>query len=142
MFGDNKVTPTGITQPVRRNSTSSIDRGVMSNLESKIRQFTDNDEIVEDDGKIKSQFETLRLLTKNMLETSIIGQIYSQVLLGISVLSCLQFIYQTYLDQNTRHGAALLLYFSKLELGIASLFLFDWSLQLFIAENRLVYIQR
>lgn len=80
--------------------------------------------------------EMLRLKTKKYLATSFLGKLYTNSLLVLSVLSCLQYILQTYVSGAEPEGRNILNIFSKLELCLAALFAFDWVLNLFLADHR------
>jgi hypothetical protein len=97
-------------------------------------------------------FEMVRLKIKKYFATSWFGRVYTNALLILSILSCVLYITQTYLNHsselhlvsasNLRHKSVTLLkeiisYFSKIELGMAALFAFDWCLNLFIADHRM-----
>ncbi len=134
---ENKVTPSSAIPSMRR--SSSLDKGMIANIEAKMKNMADLDEI---DEKHKGRLETLRLATNNFLENTLLGQTYSQLLLIISVLSSFEFIYQTYLHGQSAKAVSWVADFSKLELGIAGLFLFDWLLQLFASANKGTYLIR
>ncbi len=128
--------------PLMRRTSSVLDRGIASSVDA-LRKMTENMDVPDDDGKLhKSTYEQTRLATKKFLTFSVLGQLYGQILLGISVLSCLQFIAQTYMKIGLGHDDQILSVFAKLELGIASLFLMDWSLQIFVAEHTVEYATR
>lgn len=80
--------------------------------------------------------EMLRIKTKKYLAISFVGKVYTNSLLILSILSCLQYIFQTYISGSQPEGKELLNIFSKLELCLAGLFAFDWLLNLFIADHR------
>lgn len=90
----------------------------------------------------KGFIEKLRLALKFRLENTFSGNVYNQFVLVLSVLSCFQFIYQTYLDVDTREGSRLWRFMTNLEIIIAAILLFDWSLGLFVAELKMPYITR
>ena len=48
--------------------------------------------------------EVIRLKVKKFLATTIFGQIYVNTLLVLSILSCMQYIYSTYLKASTSQG--------------------------------------
>lgn len=107
-------------------------------LDAKFRKIAGNVTPSDFEDKHKSRMEILRLATKDFLNNTIFGLAYNQFMLAISVLSCFQFIYQTYLEGHY----SLLQTFKKLELGIACLFLFDWVLYLFVSEHKWAYLLR
>jgi hypothetical protein len=80
--------------------------------------------------------EVIRLKTKKYLAASFLGKVYTNSLLVLSILSCLQYIFQTYISGSNPDGRELLNIFSKLELCLAGLFAFDWFLNLFVADHR------
>ena len=80
-------------------------------------------------------WEVIRLKLKKLVATTFLGKLYVNILLLLSVLSCGQYIYQTYLDEVRDHE--LLAVFSVVELFLAGLFAFDWCLWLFLADHRL-----
>jgi hypothetical protein len=80
--------------------------------------------------------ETIRVKTKKYLAASFLGKVYTNTLLVLSILSCLQYIFQTYISGSEPDGRELLNIFSKLELCLAALFAFDWFLNLFVADHR------
>lgn len=88
----------------------------------------------------KGPIEKFRVVLKHTLENTFVGYAYNQSMLLLSVLSCIQFIYQTYLVSDTENGRRQLYFLINLELAIACIFLFDWCAQLFIAELRIEYI--
>jgi hypothetical protein len=120
----------------RRLSTSFNGFGSVNNtgtsFDSRLADQIDN----VDDDKRKSKWELLRHGTKNFIENSVFGGLYIQFLLLVSVLSCFEFIYQTYLDLDTDSGVRTLDFFTDLELGVAGLFAFDWMLMLFISDHK------
>ena len=52
--------------------------------------------------------ETIRLKVKKFFATSLFGHIYSNILLILSVLSSIQYLYQTYLHSDNPEEAVLL----------------------------------
>jgi hypothetical protein len=86
--------------------------------------------------------EAIRLKTKKYLAASYLGKFYTNTLLVLSVLSCVQYIFQTYISGSQPNGKELLNIFSKLELFLAALFAFDWALMLFVADHRWEQLMR
>jgi hypothetical protein len=86
--------------------------------------------------------EVIRLKAKKYLAASYLGKFYTNTLLVLSVLSCLQYIFQTYISGANPEGRELLNIFSKLELFLAALFAFDWFLNLFVADHRWEQLMR
>eukprot|EP01038_Epipyxis_sp_PR26KG_P016936 gene16936-23250_t len=92
------------------------------------------------DDHSKSKFEQFRLDLKNFLLTSILGHLYEIFMLVISLLSTLQYIYETYLTTSYQ-DQSITAVFVEAELAVACLFLFDWSLNVFIADNKIKHIR-
>jgi hypothetical protein len=86
--------------------------------------------------------ESVRLQTKKILTHSRFGRIYENFLLFLSVVSCLEYIYQTYLHPSVPSDKKLLHDLNILELYFASMFGFDWLLNCFLAEHRLIFFTR
>ncbi len=89
-----------------------------------------------------SQIEMTRLKVKKFLAASLLGRAYMNMMLVLSVLSCFQYIYQTYLDPSKPAEANTLRHLASLELGLASLFGFDWCLALFVADHKSEFLKR
>mmetsp|Transcript_8231 Transcript_8231/g.15524 ORF Transcript_8231/g.15524 Transcript_8231/m.15524 type:complete len:1217 (+) Transcript_8231:175-3825(+) len=81
--------------------------------------------------------EVVRIKLKKFVVASFFGQLYVNTLLILSVLSCFQYIYQTYLDENDPKDLKILDIFGVVELFLAGLFAFDWCLWLFLADHRI-----
>ena len=98
----------------------------------------------------KSDAEMLRLRTKVFFAYSIYGHIYDWTLLFLSMVSCIAFIYQTYLPIDTNYslvgnqqGTSLInSRLNKLELVLAFTFTFDFCLSLFMADRRVEFLRR
>ena len=80
--------------------------------------------------------EVVRIKLKKFVVASFVGQLYVNILLLLSVLSCFQYIYQTYLDEDNDLDKRILQIFGVIELFLAGLFAFDWCLWLFLADHR------
>lgn len=123
---------------------SSLLQGLASNpsLNMKFQNLTAAMNPMEFEEKHKSKLETCRLATKEFLNNTLFGHMYTQFLLMISVLSCFQFIWQTYLPAKSSSAGSLLDVFAQLELAIAVLFVVDWMLLFFISDHKFTYITR
>ena len=86
--------------------------------------------------------EDIRILVKHFLYKSTLGIVYNDVMLCISILSCFEFIYQTYLNPNRPEDLKELHILDYIEKGLAVLFTFDWLLNLFIADLKLIFMTR
>lgn len=86
-------------------------------------------------------FEDLRVKLKKYMSSSTFGAYYENYILFMSILSMFEFIYQTYLEDEPdkhEHYEVLLL----IQFGFAGLFIFDWCVNLFLADHRGKYITR
>ena len=95
----------------------------------------------DDDGN-KNWLENSRIVIKSFLDNSFWGKCYRYFFLALSIISCFQYIYQTYINDNTSIGRFQLYIFLNLELCIAVLFIFDWCLELFVADYKIAYFTR
>ena len=100
---------------------------------------------VTDEGQIDKSndyINDIRMSLKTFIMTSFVGRRYMNILLALSIFSCFQFIYQTYLDEDDETDKRILDFFGFLELLLAALFAFDWTLWLFLADHRLEQLLR
>ncbi len=84
--------------------------------------------------------ETMRLDLKKALASSWWGHLYENIVMIISVLSTLEFIYQTYLygdQEKSQYTVA-----KVMELSFAFLFGADWLLSFFLADHVFTFIIR
>jgi hypothetical protein len=86
--------------------------------------------------------ERIRLRTKRFLSSSVIGRSYTHLMLMLSVVSCLEFIYQTYLTTHLNFENVELAAFTIFEMVMSGMFAFDWLLSFFIADHKLAFIGR
>lgn len=86
----------------------------------------------------KDMIEIYRVNLKKFLATHALGRFYENLLLFLSSLSCLEFIFQTYLDKV--EDAELIEVLDRVEQGLAVLFSVDWMLHYFLAEHKMLYI--
>jgi hypothetical protein len=109
------------------------------NIEEEEDDFSSLDGFDDDDDQEeKDQIEIWRVATRKFLATTTAGYIYENLLLVLSVLSALEFIYQTYLDVDS--DADLIHFFDLVEQVLAVLFMLDWLLNCFLSEHRILYI--
>jgi hypothetical protein len=126
--GGTSKTPPGLTQRRMSFKTSkSFDASSFQNL---------IDKNASNDPEKTPLMEIIRLRVKKYIATTFIGRTYVNVLLVLSVVSCVQYIYQTYLDPENPHDQNILGVFNVFELALAALFAFDWCLNIFIADHR------
>eukprot|EP01038_Epipyxis_sp_PR26KG_P016935 gene16935-23249_t len=113
---------------------------IMSQMSMDAKMLSDKLPMVEEeDPNKKSEIEKFRLKLKSFLLSSFIGKVYELVLLIISLISTLQYIVQTYLGDSPLQ-VYIYQRFTKAELAVASLFLFDWWLNLFLADNKMIQL--
>lgn len=90
----------------------------------------------------KDVFEDARVKIKKFLTNSRLGVMYDNIFLVISIISSLEFIYQTYLFDDIDEEKESIYYLRLIELGFAGCFAFDWSLNYFLADHKLKFILR
>ena len=96
-----------------------------------------------EEKEIKSDvFEATRLKVKKFMTTSTFGLVYEKVLLFLSILSTIEYIYSTYLDANKPYMAIQLFYLEYIEMSWAGIFGLDWILAFLIADHKLTFIKR
>jgi voltage-gated potassium channel Kch len=116
---------------------SSLPRGLTTRYqrETSISSFVAMlDRKVE--GSWHTVFDSSVVQLKKSLQFTFLGQCYTWSLVLISIASTLQFIYSSYVDDSFE----LLNYSSRTELGVTSLFAFDWCLNLVIADHPIDFI--
>lgn len=79
---------------------------------------------------------------KKIMAQTWMGRYYENVLLFLSVASCLEYIYQTYLHPSIDEDQHQLYNLAILEIVFASIFAFDWCLNCFLAEHRIIFFTR
>jgi len=114
------------------------------NLESDIAMAKTMMEItMEKKNKLEvdgEYFEELRIRAKTFMKQSTIGFSYDTMSLLISAVSCLQFIYSTYLDGSVENETIVVS--NIMELIFASVFAFDWLLSFFLADHKVIFCTR
>jgi len=98
----------------------------------------------EEEELEKSSVEIFRLQIKRFLAYSIYGFVYEWSLHVLSIISCLIYIYQTYLSPEEERNAVYggVHYLNAIELITAGIFTFDFLLDLFIADHRWEHLRR
>ena len=86
------------------------------------------------------KIEALRLDLKRVMSHSKFGKIYLYAMIVLSVLSCIQFIYETYLDKHENNLE--LTANRRVEEVLAILFGMDWLLNLFLADDKITHTSR
>ena len=95
----------------------------------------------EENANLIERVERFRLKIKKFISNSIWGHFYQNSLLVLSIFSCLQFIYQSYLKTSSQ-SSSLLYIFDLIEKILACLFGWDWCLQIFLADHKLSHVTR
>jgi hypothetical protein len=83
--------------------------------------------------------ELIRLNIKHYRDHTVLGHLYTQLMVLINVLSCFQYIYLTYTSIDTNNKADLYYAVFYLELCAACLFVFDFVLSILSADNLLYF---
>jgi len=123
---------------VRRNSTpSSIDGNDLQakEINNAISELNTNTSI-EDDVFVKMNRYKNRV--KKFLTLSWFGQLYENILLFCSVLSCIECIYQSY-KMNDEH-LSLSTTDRIIQLVFAMIFGFDWTLSFLLEDHKLLFL--
>jgi len=84
-------------------------------------------------------FEEFKTDLKKTLAHSPVGKFYENLILLASVLSTLEYIYETYLTYDPDNQMQ---YARRIELAFVSLFGLDWCLNLIIADQLFDYLFR
>lgn len=79
---------------------------------------------------------------KKMFAQSLFGRYYENVLILLSLISCFQYIYMTYLHESIAQDRQQIRYSEKIELAFASIFGLDWLLSFLMAEHRVLFLSR
>jgi hypothetical protein len=86
--------------------------------------------------------EDIRLRTKKFMTHSLFGRYYENFLLILSVASCIEYIYQTYIVESAMGDSALMDWLNFLEKVLAVVFMWDWSLSFFLADHKIMFATR
>lgn len=105
---------------------------------SSIKEESETQQPDLEDDDHQSQIDAFRLNLKKFMTTSRFGKSYTDALLVLSILSSLQFVYQTYLDHDNNENE--LRFLEGVEKFIAGLFSFDWLLSFFMADHKSEFV--
>ena len=86
--------------------------------------------------------DSWRINIKKVFAQSRFGRYYENMLILLSIISCFQYIYMTYLHESIEADRRQLSYSEKIELAFASIFGVDWVLSFLLAEHRLLFLSR
>lgn len=70
---------------------------------------------------------------------SMTGRLYAHVLVVLSILSCFQYIVQTYYNERDEADSKILEWFSIVETVMAFVFFVDWCLMYYIADHKIEF---
>lgn len=113
----------------------------VSGLDTGLKKIAESLDTVDEDKNVKNLFEVWRLRLKAFMHHHYLGGFYQMVLLLLSVLSVFQYIYGSYLIFYPGHRINVVQYImANIELVFASIFGFDWLLNLFLADDRLEFL--
>ena len=117
------------------NKESTSKDKLSSTLDSKLKEE-------EETLRLSTVIETVRLKVKKYMTKSYYGKLYTQFMLIISVISCLEYIYQTYLTDRLEFQRMQLYYLGRFEMVLSCIFMFDWLLSYFLADHKFVFLTR
>jgi hypothetical protein len=86
----------------------------------------------------KNPYEAARVELKKFISNSSFGWAYDYFISFVSVTSCFEYIYSTYVtnyDDQTK-------WLDSLEIYFALVFVFDWTLNFFLADHTMNYLLR
>lgn len=111
--------------------------------DSRLRKIADKLENVSDDAgsyteRLAETIENIRNTMKKLLYSSYIGKLFSVAMLLLSILSVIEYIYTTYLNQES--DASQYSALKVLELIVALFFAFDWGLSFFVADHKMTFL--
>lgn len=103
-------------------------------------QFSAAIQAIGDSGQHKKHFfEDARLRLKKGFTSSLPGKVYQYAQIVISVLSCLEFIMQTYIERMNPNE---LHYAQSIEIAFAIVFIADWCLNFILADHAVNFFFR
>jgi hypothetical protein len=117
----------------RRSSVRSINTSKYSAALDAVKSGQDAEQ---------DSFEDFRLKLKKFMTSSTTGQFYENIIMGLSVFSMLQFICQTYLQNDSNSLVDPYNIFLDLEMFFGVVFFIDWMLNYVLADHRRKYITR
>jgi hypothetical protein len=87
-------------------------------------------------------YDTWRSDAKKFFTQSQFGKYYENFMILMSLISCLEYIYETYLHHSDHADMRRLYILNRVELGFACFFSWDWALSLYLSEHRTLYFLR
>ncbi len=106
-------------------------------------KFSDALEKAENENaEDQDSLEDIRLATKKYMTHSTFGQYYENIMLCISVVSCLEFIYATYLEPANRFDQENRYVLLRVDFFFAACFAADYTLNFLLADRKLQFMTR
>jgi hypothetical protein len=119
----------------RIHPSSSFSKKVnQSSMDSRLTKMSDAIRIGDDDDDGRMSVEQIRLMTKDFFTNTFIGMTYNSLLLLLSIVSCFEYIAQTYFSTADT--------LPFMELLLAVVFTWDWCVNCFIAEHKSLFFTR
>ena len=94
----------------------------------------------KEEDKSKGILEIVRINIKYFMEDTLWGRLWINMMVVLSVLSCMLYIVLTYITTDNKSGTKSFVMFADLEIIISSMFLADWVLSLLKAENKTKFL--
>jgi hypothetical protein len=123
-----EVSPSLHTPSIRRESFSLKTHHDLNKL---IPQSNESQEAT----KNFAFYENIRLRIKYLVYSTWYGMVYKRILLAVSITSVFLYIMETYYDEKSNPDAFFFL--NIIELSTAILFGFDWSLSVYLADQKI-----
>ena len=94
-------------------------------------------------GSVETEsIDDLRMSIKKYMSNSLFGTVYENIIIFISVVSAGEYIHETYArDEHNEHWGHMPI-LDKLAVSFATIFLFDWLLNFFLADSKVFYFWR
>lgn len=100
------------------------------------------DAVKSEQDEEKDSLEDTRVWLKKFMSSSKFGSNYENMILLISFVSMIEFIYQTYLEPGVANDSRDLYRLKIVELVFIAFFFVDWCLNFFIADDKSRYFLR
>lgn len=107
-------------------------------LDSKLHHEKNESTLV----MLYTKMEKIRLRAKKFMTTGVFAYVYRHFMLLLSVISCIEFIYQTYLHVERSFHRLELHYLNYIEMSVSGLFAIDWTVMFFIADHKVEFFTR
>ena len=129
---------------VARFTALSPARKTLSSIEAPVINSAFTDALNQMNNSTISNFnmEEVRTRVKKWVTNSFPGLIYNNTMLIISMFSPIEYIYVTYLDTQDAAQDMILQNLYVVEKVLACFFMFDWCLNFFIADHKVIFMTR